>query len=70
MEREIINKVDYLHIIAVKAGNEIKRYEISPTIPEGFYRISEGRTENGKVYFPGSWDLDTILSDIKRTETN
>ena len=70
MEREVLNKVDYLHIVAVKAGDVIRRYEISSKESEGFYRVSEESVAEGKVYFPGSWDLDVILSDIKRVETN
>lgn len=70
MTREHINKVDYLDIVAVKDENTVRRYEISPLEEEGFFRISENRVENGKVYFPGSWGLDAILADIKRVETN
>lgn len=70
MEREYINKVDYLSIVAVKKSDAVRRYEISPLEAEGFYRISENRVENGKVYFPGSWGLDEILTDIRRVETN
>lgn len=70
MEREHIDIVDYLSIVAVKNGDRVKRYEISPIETEGFYRISENRIETGKVYFPGSWGLDAILADIRRVETN
>lgn len=68
MEREIINKVDYLQIVAVKKDDKIKRYEISPLESDGFYRISEDTVEHNTVYFPGSWDLEKILSDIRRVE--
>ena len=35
MEREVLNKADYLHIVAVKAGDVIRRYEISSKESEG-----------------------------------
>lgn len=68
MEREIINKVDYLQIVAVKNNDKIKRYEISPLESDGFYRNSEDTVEHNTVYFPGSWGLEKILSDIRRVK--
>ena len=69
MTREIINVSDFLDIVAVKDNDRIKRYEITATDPDGFYRISEDRIESGIVYFPGKWKLDDILADIARVET-
>ena len=64
MTEEILNVSDFLNVVAVKDGDTIKRYEITPQQPEGFYRISEDKIEKGKVYFPGKWKLEDILSDI------
>ena len=68
MTRENINASEFLDIVAIRDGDRIKRYEIKATDPNGFYRISEGRIETGKVYFPGKWKLENILADIARVE--
>lgn len=64
MVRETINVSDFLEIVAVRDGDRIKRYEITATDPDGFYRISEDRIITGKIYFPGKWELEDILTDI------
>ncbi len=64
MTEEILKVSDVLNVVAVRDGDTLKRYEITPARSEGFYRISEDKIEKGKVYFPGKWKLEDILSDI------
>ena len=67
--REEISIVDYLNVTAVKSGNKIKRYEIRPASEAGFYRISTDTVEKGVIYFPGKMDLEDILADIRKVDT-
>lgn len=68
MIREVIASPEYLQLTAVRSGEMIKRYEVFPLDPNGFYRISLDRVEKGKIYFPGSWELEKILKDIRKID--
>jgi predicted transcriptional regulator len=68
MEKEVLNVMEHLNVAAVKYGETVKRYELSPESGYGFYRKSEDVVETGLVVFPAARGLENILADIEIRE--